>query len=83
LSAVVYHTFYDGDQMTVKAIESQAGVTLEVAQNRLLEEWRKRKDQSKGGGLWLTALHSSIFAILSFWNLSGLNELSSDRKGSY
>src|SRR5271163_846394 len=42
-------------QMTVTAIESQTGVTLEAAQNRLLEEWRKRKDQSKGG-LLMTAL---------------------------
>ena len=46
-------------QMMVRAIESQAGVSLEVAQNRLLEEWRKRKGQFKGG-LLMTALHSKI-----------------------
>ena len=45
---LVYRTFFmlympATYQMTVTAIESQAGVTLEVAQNRLLEEWRKRK----------------------------------------
>src|SRR5437667_12595635 len=44
--------------MTVTAIESQTGVTLEAAQNRLLEEWRKRKGQSNKGGLLMTALHS-------------------------
>src|SRR5271170_4688994 len=43
--------------MTVTAIESQTGVTLEAAQNRLLEEWRKRKGQSKDG-LLVTALQA-------------------------
>src|SRR2546423_12569551 len=42
-------------QMTVTAIESQSSVTLEVAQNRLLEEWRKHKGQPKGG-LLMTAM---------------------------
>src|SRR5947199_42091 len=44
-------------QMTVTAIESQSNVTLEVAQNRLLEEWRKRKGELKGG-LLMTALQA-------------------------
>src|SRR5271154_1053750 len=60
LTDIVYRTFLllsmpTTYQMTVTAIESQTGVTLEAAQNRLLEEWRKRKDQSKGG-LLMTAL---------------------------
>ncbi|HTS05200.1 MAG TPA: DDE-type integrase/transposase/recombinase, partial [Candidatus Eisenbacteria bacterium] len=64
LTDIVYRTFFmlsmpTTYQMTVTAIESQAGVTLEAAQNRLLEEWRKRKGQStKGGGLLMTAMHS-------------------------
>jgi transposase InsO family protein len=60
---IVYRTFFlismpTTYQMTVTAIESQDGVTLEVAQNRFLEEWRKRKGQPKGG-LLMTALHTS------------------------
>ena len=43
--------------MTITAIESQTDVTLEAAQNRLLEEWRKRKGQSKDG-LLVTALQA-------------------------
>ena len=46
-------------QMMVTAIESQAGVMLEAAQDCLLEEWRKRKGQSKGG-LLMTAMHSKM-----------------------
>jgi transposase InsO family protein len=62
LSDIVYRTFFlismpTTYQMTVTAIESQTGVTLEVAQNRLLEEWRKRKGQPKGG-LLMTAMHT-------------------------
>jgi gag-polypeptide of LTR copia-type len=49
---IVYRTFFlismpTTYQITVTAIESQDGVTLEVAQNRFLEEWRKRKGQPK------------------------------------
>jgi gag-polypeptide of LTR copia-type/Domain of unknown function (DUF4219) len=60
---IVYRTFFlismpTTYQMTVTAIESQDGVTLEVAQNWFLEEWRKRKGQPKGG-LLMTALHTS------------------------
>jgi hypothetical protein len=60
---IVYRTFFlismpTTYQMTVTAIESQDGVTLEVAQNRFLEEWRKRKGQPKGG-LLMTALQAS------------------------
>ena len=52
---IVYCTFFmllmtTMYQMMVTAIESQAGVMLEAAQNPLLEEWHKRKAQSKGGG---------------------------------
>ena len=62
LTDIVYRTFFlismpTTYQMTVTAIESQSSVTLEVAQNRLLEEWRKRKGQPKGG-LMMTALHT-------------------------
>jgi len=44
LTDIVYRTFFmlsmpTTYQMTVTAIESQAGVMLEAAQNRLLEEW--------------------------------------------
>jgi hypothetical protein len=45
--------------MTVMAIGSKDGVTLDVAQNRLLEEWRKRKGQPKAG-LLTTAMHSHV-----------------------
>jgi len=60
---IVYRTFFlismpTTYQMTVTAIESQDGVTLEVAQNLFLEEWRKRKGQPKGGVL-MTALHAA------------------------
>src|SRR5271154_545827 len=53
---IVYRTFFlismpTTYQMTVTAIESQDGVTLEVAENRFLEEWRKRKGQPRGGML--------------------------------
>ena len=52
---IVYCTFFmllmpTMYQMMVTAIESQAGVMLEAAQNHSLEEWHKRKAQSKGGG---------------------------------
>src|SRR5271154_5129924 len=62
LKDIVYRTFFlismpTTYQMTVTAIESQSDVTLEVAQNRLLEEWRKRKGQSKDG-LLVTALQA-------------------------
>jgi hypothetical protein len=62
LKDIVYRTFFlismpTTYQMTVTAIESQDGVTLEVAQNRFLEEWRKRKSQPKGG-LLMTAMHA-------------------------
>ena len=62
LTDIVYRTFLllsmpTTYQMTVTAIESQTGVTLEAAQNRLLEEWRKRKDQSKDE-LLMTALQA-------------------------
>jgi len=62
LTDIVYRTFFlismpTTYQMTVTAIESQSSVTLEVAQNRLLEEWRKRKGQPKGG-LLMTAMHA-------------------------
>jgi gag-polypeptide of LTR copia-type/Domain of unknown function (DUF4219) len=62
LKDIVYRTFFlismpTTYQMTVTAIESQDGVTLEVAENRFLEEWRKRKGQPKGG-LLMTALHA-------------------------
>src|SRR5437773_3160298 len=62
LTDIVYRTFFLISmpmtyQMTVTAIESQSSVTLEVAQNRLLEEWRKRKGQPKGG-LLMTALQA-------------------------
>ena len=62
LTDIVYCTFFMLSmpmlyQMTVTAIESQAGVTLEAAQNRLLKEWRKRKSQPKGEIL-VTAMHS-------------------------
>ena len=65
LTDIVYRTFFmlsmpTTYQMTVTAIESQTGVTLEAAQNRLLEEWRKRKGQSNKGGLLMTALHSKM-----------------------
>jgi len=48
LTDIIYRTFFmlsmpTTYQMTVAAIESQVGVTLEAAQNRLLEEWRNRK----------------------------------------
>src|SRR5271154_1844299 len=57
---IIYRTFLllsmsTTYQMTITAIESQTDVTLEAAQNRLLEEWRKRKDQFKGE-LLMTAL---------------------------
>ena len=44
LTDIVYCTFFmlsmpTTYQMTVTVIESQAGVMLEAAQNRLLEEW--------------------------------------------
>ena len=63
LTDIVYRTFFlismpTTYQMTVTAIESQSSVTLEVAQNRLLEEWRKRKGELKGG-LLMTALKIS------------------------
>jgi hypothetical protein len=56
LSDIVYRTFFlismpTTYQMTATAIESQTGVTLEAAQNRFLEEWRKRKGQPKNGTL--------------------------------
>jgi transposase InsO family protein len=59
---IIYRTFFlismpTTYQMTVTAIESQDGVTLEVAQNRFLEEWRKRKGQPKGG-LLMSALQA-------------------------
>src|SRR5271170_4289673 len=59
---IVYRTFFlismpATYQMTVTAIESQDGVTLETAQNRFLEEWRKRKGQPKGG-LMMTAMYA-------------------------
>src|SRR5271155_901048 len=59
---IVYRTFLllsmsTTYQMTITTIESQTGVTLEAAQNRLLEEWRKRKGQSKDG-LLVTALQA-------------------------
>jgi gag-polypeptide of LTR copia-type/Domain of unknown function (DUF4219) len=62
LTDIVYRTFFlismpTTYQMTVTAIESQDGVTLEVAQNRFLEEWRKRKGQPKGG-LLMTAMQA-------------------------
>ena len=62
LTDIVYQTFFLISmpmtyQMTVTAIESQSSVTLEVAQNPLLEEWRKRKGQPKGG-LLMTAMHA-------------------------
>lgn len=62
LTDIVYRTFFlismpTTYQMTVTAIESQSNVTLEVAQNRLLEEWRKRKGELKGG-LLMTALQA-------------------------
>ena len=46
LMDIVYRTFFilsmlTTYQRTVTTIESQAGVTLEAAQNRLLEEWWK------------------------------------------
>jgi len=53
-------------QMMVTVIESQSGMMREAAQNHLLEEWRKRKGQSKGGGgLLVTALHSKIVLVLA------------------
>ncbi|HEU0048972.1 MAG TPA: hypothetical protein VFQ43_15375, partial [Nitrososphaera sp.] len=63
LTDIVYRTFFlismpTTYQMTVTAIESQSSVTLEVAQNRLLEEWRKHKGQPKGG-LLMTAMHTA------------------------
>jgi gag-polypeptide of LTR copia-type len=53
LTNIVYRTFFPISmpttyQMTVTAIETQSNVMLEVAQKRLLEEWRKRKGQPKG-----------------------------------
>jgi hypothetical protein len=62
LTDIVYRTFFlismpTTYQMTVTAIESQSSVTLEVAQNRLLEEWRKRKGQPTGG-LLMTAMYA-------------------------
>jgi hypothetical protein len=56
LSNIVYRTFFlismpTTYQMTATAVESQTGVTLEAAQNRFLEEWRKRKGQPKNGTL--------------------------------
>jgi len=62
LMDIIYHTFFmlsmlTAYQMTVTAIESQTGVTLEAAQNRLLEEWWNSKGQSKGDGLLMTAVH--------------------------
>jgi gag-polypeptide of LTR copia-type len=64
LTDIVYRTFFlismpTTYQMTVTAIESQSNVTLEVAQNRLLEEWKKRKGQRKRGLLVTTTYAKS------------------------
>ena len=63
LTDIIYRTFFIlsmpmAYQIMVTVIEFQSGVTLEVAQNRLLEEWRKCKGQLKGGEILVTAMQS-------------------------
>jgi hypothetical protein len=54
LSDIVYRTIFllsmpSGYQMTVTALEGQPDMTLEATQNRLLDEFRKRKNSGQNG----------------------------------
>jgi len=60
LEDIVYRTIFllsmpAGYQMTVTALEGQAEMKLEAVQNRLLDEYRKRKN-SPQNGLVMSAL---------------------------
>jgi hypothetical protein len=54
LDDIVYRTIFllsmpSGYQMTVTALEGQTDMRLEAIQNRLLDEFRKRKNSAQGG----------------------------------
>jgi transposase InsO family protein len=63
LTDIVYRTLFllsmpTAYQMTVTALEGQSNVSLEAAQNRLLDDYRKRSALAKNG-LVMSALHTN------------------------
>ena len=63
LTDIVYRTLFllsmpTTYQMMVTALEGQSDISLEAAQNRLLDDYRKRGAQAKNGTL-MTAMHTN------------------------
>jgi len=63
LSDIVYRTIFllslpTAYQMTVTALEGQSGITLEAAENRLLDDYRKRRVNNQG--MVMSALNAKV-----------------------